>query len=425
MAFLSQIPNFLSLLRIFAVPYVFFCPVSFRLPFLILVSLTDFLDGYLARKLNAISKFGTLIDPIGDKAMALAFAYLFWSEGMLLLPQVMIFFAREWALLLFVLCAVYKGKWGEWRIQSFWCGKVATALQAFIVGFLCLNASVPPLLFGLMALSGILALPELIYRMSVASNVKMAALLLSLLFIPSAFAIETNFIAIDAYTGAAISTCGPSIEVQVPPCSTFKIALSLIGYDCGMLHNKEQPVWLYPGSGAIRELKTSACPSSWMDLSLVWYSKLLMQRIGRQALHRYVWLFSYGNKDISGSKDQGYTACHLSSSLKISPKEQVCFIKKIVTNRLPVSAYALGITKQIVPTHQYHSGWKVIGKTGSGYENDSGQAKVAWCVGWVEKQDQVYPYALLLREIDSFPTKEERLQLVIEFFRKSGMKIDP
>jgi phosphatidylglycerophosphate synthase len=169
---LSYLPNLLSSLRVVCIPYVLLCPVEYRLILLLFVALTDFLDGYLARRWNAISKFGTLVDPIGDKGVAMAYAYLFWSEGALSIPQVLIFFSREWSLLLFSAFLLVAGKWKQWTIQSFWCGKVATTLQAIIAGVLCLNMFVPAVLFVLLFLFGIAAFPELMVRVYVFTKPK-------------------------------------------------------------------------------------------------------------------------------------------------------------------------------------------------------------------------------------------------------------
>ena len=69
------IPNILTMIRIILIPV--FVVLFFRdlkkaaLAVFIIASLTDMLDGYLARKLNQITDFGKLFDPLADKLMVL------------------------------------------------------------------------------------------------------------------------------------------------------------------------------------------------------------------------------------------------------------------------------------------------------------------------------------------------------------------
>ncbi len=74
--FFHRLPNFLSFLRIFlSLPVFFlskrgeFCAASFLI---LLGTTTDFLDGLLARRFGAESRFGTLLDPLADKLFFLS-----------------------------------------------------------------------------------------------------------------------------------------------------------------------------------------------------------------------------------------------------------------------------------------------------------------------------------------------------------------
>jgi len=76
---LLNIPNLLTLLRIVLIPMFV---VAYHLPLswatelatglFILAALTDWLDGYLARRLNQFSPFGEFLDPVADKLMVAA-----------------------------------------------------------------------------------------------------------------------------------------------------------------------------------------------------------------------------------------------------------------------------------------------------------------------------------------------------------------
>ena len=74
-----NIPNLLTLTRIFAMPVLILAYYAFPTDghqvaavIFALAAITDWLDGYLARRLQVVSAFGTLLDPIADKLMVCA-----------------------------------------------------------------------------------------------------------------------------------------------------------------------------------------------------------------------------------------------------------------------------------------------------------------------------------------------------------------
>ncbi len=83
----KKIPNILTVLRILLVPFFLYCLIQdegyYKLVafgIFIFSSITDFFDGYLARKLSAESEFGKMLDPLADKVLVIAalsaFVYL-------------------------------------------------------------------------------------------------------------------------------------------------------------------------------------------------------------------------------------------------------------------------------------------------------------------------------------------------------------
>ncbi len=98
------IPNILTTLRLLAAPGVpvmflyFHRPIAdwFALTLFVSAAITDYFDGYLARLWKQESKFGTMLDPIADKAMVvIALLILTGYSGMnpwLILPATVILF---------------------------------------------------------------------------------------------------------------------------------------------------------------------------------------------------------------------------------------------------------------------------------------------------------------------------------------------
>ena len=215
----------------------------------------------------------------------------------------------------------------------------------------------------------------------------------------------------DARSGRLLEQQGACSE-RVTPASTFKIALALMGYDSGYLTDEHLPALPFKQGYVDRmpSWRTTTDPTSWIGNSVVWYSQLMTEWLGMQRLHHYVSAFSYGNQDLAGDKgqDNGLTHAWLTSSLQISPLEQLQFLHRLVTRQLPVSARAYDMTARITLVANV-DGWEVHGKSGHGSRQDPGgapdpQRQVGWFVGWASKGTRVIAFARCLQ--DETPEKE-------------------
>lgn len=202
-------------------------------------------------------------------------------------------------------------------------------------------------------------------------------------------------------------------DKRYPPCSTFKIAISLMGFDSGILIDETHPTWDFK-SGYVDWLerwKQPHNPKMWLANSCVWYSQVITKKLGEKQFSDYTRRFAYGNQDTSGDKgmNNGLTNCWLSSSLEISPKEQINFLNKLVTNTLPVSLHAQEKTKNIMYQETLPSGWELYGKTGNGSQLDADGNKikdrqVGWFVGFVRKGEKVITFVQLIADEDKQDT---------------------
>ena len=89
----------------------------------ILASITDYIDGQIARKHNQISDFGKFLDPLADKLLTIAAMVIFCEWGKMPAWALMIVLTREFAVTGLRLVAVGRGK----VIAAGWSGKVKTA----------------------------------------------------------------------------------------------------------------------------------------------------------------------------------------------------------------------------------------------------------------------------------------------------------
>jgi beta-lactamase class D len=227
------------------------------------------------------------------------------------------------------------------------------------------------------------------------------------------FAKEICFVALDVKTDRC-KYRGRTFDEWVTPASTFKIPLSLIAFDSGILIDEFTPLWVDYGS--------ECSPKTWMANSVVWYSQILSQKIGLEHLHRYLADFDYGNHDVSGDheKNNGLTHAWLSSSLKISAMEQIYFLKKLVQQKLPVSKHAVEMTKNILFVETLENNWKLFGKAGTGYEynDDNSKSIISWYVGWIERGDQFYLFALQIHGDNPITAKDERIELAKKLMKE-------
>ncbi|TDN96163.1 MULTISPECIES: CDP-diacylglycerol--glycerol-3-phosphate 3-phosphatidyltransferase [Halomonas] len=143
-----NIPNLLTLARILSIPLLvllFYLPFAWSMPLaaalFALAAVTDWLDGYLARRWNQSTPFGAFLDPVADKLMvAVALALLIerYEAIWLTLPalviigrEIVISALREWM--------AEMGKRGQVAVS--WIGKVKTTLQ--MIALLVLLAFAP------------------------------------------------------------------------------------------------------------------------------------------------------------------------------------------------------------------------------------------------------------------------------------------
>ena len=210
-------------------------------------------------------------------------------------------------------------------------------------------------------------------------------------------------------------------ETKYGPQSTFKIALSLIGFDSGILKSEYNPSWSLPeGTDPyINICKGNHNPRTWMRDSCLWYSRILTTKLGMKKFQDYVTKFSYGNMDLSG----GLTDAWVSSSLKISPEEQVEFLQNLINHKFNLSHESYEKTKKIIFIQELGGGWKLYGKTGNGNQINKDGKKIylqqGWFIGYIEKGNRRVVFASHITDSEkqsSFASLRAKNEALIKLF---------
>lgn len=136
-----NIPTILTLFRVILIPFfvlAFYLPFTWA-PFIttaifFIASITDWFDGYLARKWNQSTPFGAFLDPVADKIMVVAalvlvveYQHTFWvtlPAIIMISREIIVSALREWM-----------AEIGDRsKVAVSWLGKIKTASQMLALG---------------------------------------------------------------------------------------------------------------------------------------------------------------------------------------------------------------------------------------------------------------------------------------------------
>lgn len=128
-----NLANQLTLLRVALIPV--FLVLLYQdlwvaaLVVFIIASVTDFVDGYVARHYNQITDFGKFMDPLADKLLTVSAMLFFVEVGLMPAWALLLVVAREFSVTGLRLVAVDQGR----VIAAGWSGKVKTAVTMLAI----------------------------------------------------------------------------------------------------------------------------------------------------------------------------------------------------------------------------------------------------------------------------------------------------
>lgn len=201
-------------------------------------------------------------------------------------------------------------------------------------------------------------------------------------------------------------------ETRFVPASTFKIPHTLIGLSVGAVKSvdellpyggQRQPFEVWEHDMGLREA---------IKISNVPIYQELARRIGIERMRDELTRVGFGNVEIGDTVDDFW----LLGPLKISAVEQAIFQIRLARGELPVSKEIQASVREIIKMES-SGDWTLYGKTGWLNAPNPG---LGWWVGWVEKQNRLYGFALNL-DIGKANDAAKRIELGKASLRALGI----
>jgi beta-lactamase class D len=190
------------------------------------------------------------------------------------------------------------------------------------------------------------------------------------------------------------------------PASTFKILNSLIALETKVIAD-ESSVLNWDGvKREVPEWNQDLNMKKAMKTSAVWFYQILARRIGHERMQKWVTQVGYGNQKIGGKED--IDKFWLEGQLRITPQQQIKFLRRLYQNDLPFSKRSLSIVKNMMVNGQTLD-FTIRGKTGLAGDGKV-TPQIGWYVGYLEQNDNVYFFATNI-DIRSKEDRSARLEL--------------
>ena len=208
------------------------------------------------------------------------------------------------------------------------------------------------------------------------------------------FHVEGSFVLYDKHHDKFILYNKKQLNQAFSPASTFKICNSLIGIETGVIKDEN---FIIHWDGITRrnqiwnkdhDLKTA------FKNSTVWYYQELARRVGGRRMKYWLDKANYGNADTSGGIDKFWLE---GGGLRISPEQQINFLRLLHDNKLPFSQRTMDIEKSIMVAKDSFK-YILRCKTGWGHQDNK---DIGWYIGYLETKDHVYYFTNCIQTTDT------------------------
>ncbi len=236
-------------------------------------------------------------------------------------------------------------------------------------------------------------------------------------------ALNVTFGAFDLAAETITALNAENLDERHAPWSSFKIPNLITALETGAAHDLDHERFWDP----VRRPAAPYWPSAWRQdqtlrtayqRSVPWYFQDVALEVGAEPYRSALTGFGYGNAEVPDN-DDGFW---LGGSLKISPREQMMFIKRLVNGTLsltPRTWHALREASLI----DAHAGGALYGKTGSGpiQARDMDGPFEGWLVGWIERDGMpTATFALYVSGPSYSSIRAARLEIALALLTSAG-----
>lgn len=198
------------------------------------------------------------------------------------------------------------------------------------------------------------------------------------------------------------------------PASTFKIANALIALQTGIATDTGMLIKWDGKTRTNKEWNKDLTLAEAFKVSSVPHFQELARRIGKDTMQRWIDSIGYGNKNLNGPVDSFW----LNNQLKISPDEQLGFMKRLYFDQLP---FMKNVQQQVrdMMVQEDNTLYKLSYKTGWGFDDEKNN--IGWVVGWIEENRHVYFFVTLVKSPDQeIDMQQVRLNITKDILKDLG-----
>lgn len=230
--------------------------------------------------------------------------------------------------------------------------------------------------------------------------------------------VEGTFVLLDYKNRRTVRYRPKWLVLPRVPSSTFKILNTLIGLETGVVTDEhfamkwdgteyEQKIW-----NRDHDLASAFTHSAY------WYYREVARRVGSGSMKQWLDKVGYGNADTTGGIDRFW----LGGGLRITPEQQLDFLKRLYENKLPFSRRNLDIVKRLMLVKQNDKA-AVRAKDAWAFE---GEKMIGWYVGYVEAGTDVFLFVNYLEcaHDDQSGFGEARMAITYRILDELGIKTE-